>query len=59
MMDIYNKYVISKAKSMEYFSGNDKTFNLGEWRAWRVACFDVGKVLDPNEFKKKNNDNCG
>ena len=50
-MDIYDRYVISKAGSMEYFAGEDKTFNYGSWRVWRESCLNAGEVLDPSDFK--------
>ena len=34
-MDKYKKSVLDKLDSILLFSGDDKTFKLGEWKAWR------------------------
>lgn len=40
------------ANSMGVFAAGDATFNIGEWRAWRQACAESGRHLDPAGFKK-------
>ena len=52
-MDKYKKSVLDKLDSILLFSGDDKTFKLGEWKAWRGACEKEGKLLDPELFKKR------
>ena len=51
MMDIYDKYIIDIAESMNYFAGDDKTLNIGKWKKWRNACLKSYRVIDPKEFK--------
>ena len=52
-MDIYDKYIVDCAESMRVFAGDDESFKLGEWKAWRTACEREGKLLDPELFKSK------
>lgn len=52
-MDKLQFDAIKLADSMKYFCQEDKTFKLGEWRKWHNCCQAEGKILPPEDFKKK------
>ena len=43
---------IERAKGMEFFCGDDNTFSFCEWQSWKDACWNAGRIIPPEEFKK-------
>jgi hypothetical protein len=57
-MDDQQAEVLKRAKSMKIFANGEPTFIWGEWRAWYAACMEAGRMIPPDEFKKKYKDSC-
>ena len=43
--------VPGEAESMLVFADGDEMIRWGEWKAWRSACFEQGRVIPSAEFK--------
>jgi hypothetical protein len=50
-MTTSDHYAIRNARSMEAFAEGGATIRIGEWRAWRNACTEEGRMIPPAEFK--------
>jgi hypothetical protein len=50
-MDTNLEITLLYANSMKVFSDGEPTFNYGDWKAWKAACFAENKTIPPKEFK--------